>query len=98
MKKVSKKQKEIFGLLQIGTLLEYFDIMIFVHFSFLLNELFFPKTDPHTSMLIAAFAFCSAYVLRPAGALFFGFIGDKMGRKPTVIISSLMMWFFCSFC
>lgn len=95
MKKISKKQKEVFGLLQIGTLLEYFDIMIFVHFSFLLNDLFFPKTDPHTSMLIAAFAFCSAYVLRPVGALLFGFIGDKMGRKPTVIISSLMMGFSC---
>lgn len=95
MKKISKKQKEIFGLLQIGTLLEYFDIMIFVHFSFLLNDLFFPKTDPHTSMLIAAFAFCSAYVLRPVGALIFGFIGDKMGRKPTVIISSFMMGFSC---
>lgn len=95
MKQISKEQKEVFGLLQIGTLLEYFDIMIFVHFSFLLNDLFFPKTDPHTSMLIAAFAFCSAYVLRPVGALLFGFIGDNMGRKPTVIISSLMMGFSC---
>lgn len=94
---LSKKQKENFGLLQVGTLLEYFDIMIFVHFSFLLNELFFPKTDARTAMLLSAFAFCSTYLLRPVGALFFGFIGDHLGRKPTVILASFMMGLSCIF-
>ena len=61
----------------------------------LLNELFFPKTDPHTASLIAAFAFCSTYVLRPFGALIFGYIGDHIGRKSTVIITTLMMSISC---
>ena len=55
---LSRQQKEAVGLLQIGTFLEYFDLMLYVHMAVLLNELFFPKTDPHTASLIAAFAFC----------------------------------------
>ncbi len=92
---LSRQQKEAVGLLQIGTFLEYFDLMLYVHMAVLLNELFFPKTDPHTAALIAAFAFCSTYVLRPLGALLFGWVGDNVGRKPTVIITTMMMAVSC---
>jgi MHS family proline/betaine transporter-like MFS transporter len=44
---LKREQKEAIGLLQIGTFLEYFDLMLYVHMAVLLNELFFPKTDPH---------------------------------------------------
>ena len=49
---LTRSQKEAIGLLQIGTFLEYFDLMLYVHMGVLLNELFFPKTDPHTASLI----------------------------------------------
>lgn len=89
------EQKEAIGLLSIGTFLEYFDVMLYVHMAVLLNELFFPKTDPFTASLLAAFAFCSTYVLRPIGALIFGYIGDNIGRKHTVIITTFMMAISC---
>lgn len=92
---LKREQKEAIGLLQIGTFLEYFDLMLYVHMAVLLNELFFPKTDPHTEKLLYAFAFCSAYVLRPFGALIFGYIGDNIGRKTTVIITTMMMSCSC---
>ncbi len=92
---LGRQQKEAIGLLQIGSFLEYFDLLLYVHMAVLLNELFFPKTDPHTAALLAAFAFCSTYVLRPFGALLFGWIGDNMGRKSTVIITSMMMALSC---
>ena len=95
-KSLSREQKEAVGLLQIGTFLEYFDLMLYVHMAVLLNEIFFPKTDPHTASLIAAFAFCSTYVLRPFGAILFGYIGDNIGRKTTVIITTLMMSVSCA--
>jgi MFS transporter, MHS family, proline/betaine transporter len=88
---LTREQKEAVGLLSIGTFLEYFDLMLFVHMAVLLNDLFFPKTDPFTASLLAAFAFCSTYLLRPIGALIFGYIGDNIGRKHTVIITTLMM-------
>ena len=95
LKSLDRKQKEAIGLLQIGTFLEYFDLMLYVHMAVLLNELFFPNTDPHTASLLAAFAFCSTYVLRPFGALIFGYIGDNIGRKSTVIFTTMMMSLSC---
>ena len=92
---LNREQKEAVGLLQIGTFLEYFDLMLYVHMAVLLNELFFPKTDPHTAALLSAFAFCSTFVLRPFGALIFGYIGDTIGRKTTVIITTMMMSISC---
>lgn len=95
-KSLTHDQKEAVGLLQIGTFLEYFDLMLYVHMAVLLNELFFPKTDPHTAALLTAFAFCSTYMLRPFGALLFGYIGDHIGRKTTVILTTMMMAVSCT--
>lgn len=92
---LNREQKEAAGLLQIGTFLEYFDLMLYVHMAVLLNELFFPKTDPFTASLLSALAFCSTYVLRPFGALFFGYIGDTFGRKTTVVFTTSMMAVSC---
>ncbi|WPX99972.1 MFS transporter (plasmid) [Candidatus Megaera polyxenophila] len=61
----------------------------------LLNELFFPQTDPFTASLLSAFAFCSTFVFRPFGALLFGYIGDTMGRRVTVVITTIMMAISC---
>jgi len=95
MASLSKEQIEAVGLLSIGTFLEYFDLMLYIHMAVLLNELFFPKYDPYTASLVTAFAFCSTYLLRPVGALIFGYIGDNIGRKITVIITTTMMAISC---
>ena len=92
---LNRTQKEAVGLLQIGTFLEYFDLMLYVHMAVLLNDLFFPKTDPKTAALLTAFAFCSTYLLRPFGALFFGYVGDTFGRKTTVIMTTMIMAVSC---
>lgn len=91
----TKQQKEAVGLLSIGTFLEYFDLMLYVHMAVLLNELFFPKTDPFTTSLLTAFSFCSTYLLRPFGALIFGYIGDTIGRKAVVIVTTFLMAISC---
>ncbi len=93
--KLTREQKEAIGLLSIGTFLEYFDLMLYVHMAVLLNELFFPKYDPHTASLLSSFAFCSIFVFRPLGALLFGWLGDNIGRKITVIITTFMMAVSC---
>lgn len=95
MQVLNAKQKEALGLLSIETILEYFDLMLYVHMAVLLNELFFPKTDPHTAALISAFAFCTTFVFRPIGALIFGWFGDNIGRKATVVITTFMMAVSC---
>ena len=92
---LSREQKESIGLLQIGTFLEYFDLMLYIHMGVLLNDIFFPKTDPHTASLLAAFLFCSTYVFRPVGALIFGWLGDNIGRKSTIVLTTTIMSISC---
>ncbi|WP_425361368.1 MFS transporter [Candidatus Tisiphia endosymbiont of Ceraclea dissimilis] len=92
---LTREQAEAVGLLSIGTFLEYFDLMLYIHMAVLLNELFFPKSDPHTASILSAFAFCATFVFRPIGAVLFGWIGDKVGRKATVVITTFMMAFCC---
>jgi len=94
--KLNNSQKKAVGLLSVGTFLEYFDLMLYIHMAVLLNELFFPKTDPFTASLLSAFAFCSSYVLRPFGALVFGFIGDFIGRKSVIVITTIIMAITCT--
>ena len=50
--KLTGKQKEAVFLLSIGTLLEYFDLMLYIHLSTILNDLFFPKTDPMIAKIL----------------------------------------------
>ncbi|ARD87077.1 MFS transporter [Rickettsia amblyommatis] len=90
-----RQRMEAVGLLSVGTFLEYFDLMIYVHMAVVINELFFPKANPDTAALYAAAAFCSTFVFRPIGALILGWIGDHIGRKITVVITTFMMSIAC---
>ena len=94
-KKLTRQQKDAIALLSFGTLLECFDLMLYVHLSVLLNDLFFPKTDPVMAKLLAATAFCMTFVLRPVGGYVIGRIGDTIGRKATIIITTFMMAIAC---
>ncbi|EPS66459.1 permeases of the major facilitator superfamily, partial [Genlisea aurea] len=69
--------------------------MLFVHMAVVLNDIFFPKLNPFSNSLLSAFAFCSTWLLKPIGALIFGYIGDKVGRKHTVIITTMVMAISC---
>ncbi len=89
--KLTKNQKDTVALLSIGSFLEYFDLMLYVHMASILNDLFFPKTDPTMGKILAAFAFCSTFVLRPVGGFIIGYIGDKIGRRYTIFITTLIM-------
>lgn len=92
---LTREQKRSVGLLSLGTFLEYFDLMLYIHMAVLLNELFFPKTDAFTKSLVTATAISSSYFFRPLGALLFGWLGDNIGRKSTVIITTFMMALSC---
>jgi len=93
---LNRQEKEAIGLLSIGTFLEYFDLMLYMHMAAFLNEKFFPKSDPHTASLLSAFAFCSMYLLRPFGAILFGYLGDKVGRKIVVTITTFVTACSCT--
>ena len=93
--KLTRQQKEAVALLTMGTFLEYFDVLLYIHMAVLLNDLFFPQTDPLTAQLFTATAFCSTYILRPIGGFVIGRIGDSIGRKPTIMITTFVMAISC---
>ena len=90
-KGLTRQQKESVFLLSIGTFLEYFDLMLYIHMAVLLNNLFFPQTDPAVAKIFGAFAFASTFLFRPIGGFIIGRIGDRIGRKKTVMITTFVM-------
>ena len=60
---MKKEHKEAVAVLYVGTFLEYFDLMLYVHMAVLLNAIFFLPTDPKSASLLSAFAFCSSFII-----------------------------------
>ncbi len=70
----------------IGALLEWYDFYIFATASALVfGRVFFPSHDPVTGTMAAFGAFASGFLARPLGGLIFGHIGDRFGRKVSLV-------------
>ena len=76
----------------VGSSLESFDFYVFAYFSAIFAPtLFFPELDPAAGLL-SSFAFIAvAFIVRPIGAIIFGNLGDRIGRKRTLIITITIM-------
>src|SRR5579862_5266662 len=74
-----------------GTLIEWYDFYIFASLSVTLAATFFPKSNPTIGLLSTLALLATGFVVRPFGALFFGRIGDIVGRKHTFIVTLLLM-------
>ncbi|WP_449277934.1 MFS transporter [Leucobacter sp. GX24907] len=76
----------------IGTTIEFYDFYAYATAAVLVfPHLFFPS-DNETTALLASFAtFGAAMLARPVGAIFFGHLGDRLGRKTTLVASLLTM-------
>ncbi len=75
----------------IGTLIEWYDFFIFGSLATILSEQFFPKTNPTAAFLSTLATFAAGFVVRPFGALVFGRLGDKVGRKYTFLVTLVLM-------
>lgn len=75
----------------VGTLIEWYDFYIFGSLATIISTHFFPKENPTTAFLATLATFAAGLVVRPFGALFFGRLGDMIGRKYTFMITMLLM-------
>jgi MFS family permease len=76
----------------IGTTIEWYDFILYTSLSGLIfNKLFFPASDPTVSLMLAYATFAVGFVTRPIGGAFFGHFGDRIGRKPLLVLTLSMM-------
>lgn len=80
-----------------GNTMEYFDNLVYVHMLVIITPLFFPTNDPLALSILAATGFSINYLARPFGALLFGYIGDKVGRRISLYISITLMFLATGF-
>lgn len=77
----STPQIGLIGAVASGTILEWYDAFLFAVGARYIASNFFPSKDPFASLMNTFLAFALGFFARPFGALFFGWLGDKIGRK-----------------
>ncbi len=76
----------------IGTTVEWYDFFLYGTITGLVfNKLFFPSDDVFVSTMLAYTVYAVGFVTRPVGGILFGHFGDKIGRKPLLVITLLIM-------
>ncbi|SAL46224.1 MFS transporter [Caballeronia sordidicola] len=75
-----------------GSTIEWYDFTVFSASSALVfNRLFFTSFSPTVGLLLALLTYAIGYLARPLGGVIFGHFGDRLGRKPVLIITFMMM-------
>lgn len=76
----------------IGSSIEWFDFFLYgTMASLVFNKLFFPSADPSVGLLLSYLSFGLPFFIRPLGGVIFSHIGDKIGRKKTLVLTLSLM-------
>jgi MFS family permease len=75
----------------VGTMIEWYDFYIFGSLAKEISTQFFPSDNPTAAFLSTLATFAAGFIVRPFGALFFGRLGDLIGRKYTFLVTLLVM-------
>ncbi len=76
----------------IGTTVEWYDFFLYGTITGLVfNKLFFPADNVFVSTMLAYTVYAMGFVTRPVGGILFGHFGDKIGRKPLLVLTLLIM-------
>lgn len=74
-----------------GNVMEWYDFAVYGYFARTIGNLYFPVGDDHARTLAAFGAFAAGFLMRPIGAILFGYIGDRVGRGPSLLWSVVLM-------
>jgi MHS family proline/betaine transporter-like MFS transporter len=75
----------------IGNTIETYDYAVYGFLTVVLSKLFFPGSQPGVALLAAFAVFGVAFVVRPLGSLLFGSIADRVGRRPSLVATLVLM-------
>ncbi|CAD5108513.1 MFS transporter [Zestomonas carbonaria] len=86
----SEERKVIFAS-SLGTVFEWYDFYLYGSLSAIIAAQFFSGVNPTAAFIFALMAFAAGFAVRPFGAIFFGRLGDLVGRKYTFLITIMIM-------
>src|SRR5215204_1589313 len=84
---------QVIGASSAGTVIEWYDFYIFGSLATVISPLFYPSGNDTFALIMYLLTFAVGFIVRPFGALFFGRIGDLVGRKYAFLVTLLIMGF-----
>jgi metabolite-proton symporter len=76
----------------VGTTIEWYDFFLYgTAAALVFPHLFFPEFDPFVGQVLSFGTFTVGFVARPLGGVIFGYLGDRLGRKSTLVLTLLLM-------
>jgi metabolite-proton symporter len=76
----------------IGTTIEWYDFFLYgIATAVVFRRLFFPELDPFAGQIASLSTFTIGFIARPIGGILFGYLGDRIGRKSTLVATLLLM-------
>src|SRR5262245_39713775 len=88
---MTREERKVLLPSSLGTVFEWYDFYLYGSLAVIIGAQFFSAFDVSTRNVFALLAFAAGFLVRPFGALFFGRLGDLIGRKATFLITILLM-------
>ncbi|RZJ15403.1 MAG: MFS transporter [Acidovorax sp.] len=88
---MSAEERKVIFASSLGTVFEWYDFYLYGSLAAIIAKQFFSGLDPTSAFIFALLAFAAGFLVRPFGAIFFGRLGDMIGRKYTFLVTILIM-------
>src|SRR5512145_2774980 len=88
---MTKEERKVIFASSLGTVFEWYDFYLYGSLAAIIAKQFFSGLDAGSAFIFALLAFAAGFIVRPFGAIFFGRLGDMIGRKYTFLVTILIM-------
>ena len=88
---IDKAHRRVIFASSLGTVFEWYDFYLYGSLAGIISKQFFAGVNETTGFIFALLAFAAGFAVRPFGAIIFGRLGDRSGRKHTFLITIVIM-------
>jgi MFS family permease len=88
---ITAEEKMVIFASSLGTVFEWYDFYLYGSLAAIISKQFFSALNDTSAFIFALLAFAAGFAVRPFGAIFFGRLGDLIGRKYTFLVTILIM-------